>query len=576
MKYIALLTFLLCTLIIHAQNRILVDGKFDDWENHPSAYDDVTGDGGTSGIDFDKVKIYNDADYIFFYLETGVEINLQDFNNVQIHLDVDNNTSTGTSSNGMGVDLTYTFGSRSGTYYNSTGSPISIKHIDIGMITAPTVTSDRFEIAIKRVFFIKGVPVSMADSVKVAFNDNASNGDELPANNGAIRYTFSSKNLEALPGYSMLKPETTNLRIVSYNVERDGFFEANRVPAYTRIFQAVQPDIIGFQEIYNHTSLQVANQLESILPSVTGEQWYHAMAEPDCHAISKYPIVKSAQIPGANGSGNGAFLIALPVPDSNLLLIVAHPPCCANNTARQMEVDQIMEFVREAKQGKGPIPIDTNTPIVIVGDMNFVGEHNQLTTLLTGDIFDEATYGSDFTPDWDGSNLLDSKPHTTGVPFSFTWYSESSAFSPGKLDYILYTGSNLKLDNTYTLYTPGLPQDSLNAYKMQSRDVVIASDHLPVVADFTLKKKSTNGILRAGQNWGSLEIYPNPSKSEIRFYGLQAGLVEHCTILDITGKNVIDMDNLLSDGNIDISKLTRGLYFVKLISSGQSYSGKFL
>ena len=89
--------------------------------------------------------------------------------------------------------------------------------------------------------------------------------------------------------------------------------------------------------------------------------------------------------------------------------------------------------------------------------MNFVGDHKQVTTLLKGDIENEAAYGSDFTPDWDGSDFVDSKSPTTGVPFSFTWYSESSAFSPGRLDYMIYSGSNMKLENTYSLFTPGWP-----------------------------------------------------------------------------------------------------------------------
>ena len=137
----------------------------------------------------------------------------------------------------------------------------------------------------------------------------------------------------------------------------DGLFESNRVPAYTRILKATQPDIIGFQEIYNHTSKEVADHIETLLPSEVGEQWYHANAAPDCHAISRFPITKSVQIAGSGGSGNGAFLIDIPDTDRDMLMVVAHPPCCGNNAGRQMEVDLIMQFVREAKAGKGPIPL---------------------------------------------------------------------------------------------------------------------------------------------------------------------------------------------------------------------------
>jgi endonuclease/exonuclease/phosphatase family metal-dependent hydrolase len=578
MKYLVLILLLSSTLISIAQNRILVDGEFDDWDNHTTIYTDAANDGGTSGIDFGKAKIYNDADYIFLYIETGIDINLQDFNNVVVYLDIDNKASTGTAINNIGADLSYNFGGRSGSYYPSTGGAVGIRHRDIGMITAPTVTSNKFEIAIKRVFSINGVFKSMSDSVKVFFIDNATNGDVLPSNNEALSYSFSNKSLDPLPTFSIQKPTKSSFRIMSYNVERDGLFESTRVPAYTRILKATQPDIIGFQEIYNHTSKQVADHIESMLPSAAGEQWYHANADPDCHAVSKYPILKSVQIPGSGGSGNGAFLIDLPDSTVDMLLIVAHPPCCANNLGRQKEIDAIMQFVRESKLGNGPIPIEQDAPIIILGDMNFVGDKNQVTTLLTGDIFDEALYGSDFTPDWDGSNFVDCKPNTTGVPFSFTWYSESSAFSPGRLDYIVFSGSNLMQDNSYSFYTPGLPQDSLTTYNLLANDAIIASDHLPLFADFTLKDNSTGGVLYEVQQNDFVKIYPNPASDVINvsFVNIQEGEVT-IQLKDITGKLISTLYNeelSLSQKTLQFntSLYPAGAYIIEVIKPESVYA----
>ncbi|MBO6517731.1 MAG: T9SS type A sorting domain-containing protein [Bacteroidia bacterium] len=534
MKYLICISTLLSSFLVNAQNRILVDGDFGEWTEHLTIYTDANGDEGSSGIDFGKTQISNDDAYLFFSIETGIEINLQDFNEVSVHLDLDNDVSTGNSRNGLGIDLSYNFGNRSGTYYSS-GSSTNVRQSDIGLITAPTVTSDRFEIAIKRSFSVNGNQVYMNDSINVLFADE--NGDLSPSGSGGIGFSFSTKKVGPLPAFSIGKPGVSDLRIVSYNVERDGFFEPNRTSEYSRIFKAIQPDIIGFQEIYNHTSSEVAGQLESILPAGQGNKWHHAMAEPDCHAISKYPILKSAQIPGSNGSGNGAFLIDVPNAPAPMLLLVAHPPCCGNNTARQMEVDQMMQFVRRAKLGEGPIPIEENAPIVILGDMNFVGDNNQVTTLLTGDIYDNVSFGSDFQPDWDGSDLIDSKPPTTGVPFSFTWYSENSSFSPGRLDYMVYTGSNLVLDNSYTLFTPGLPQDSLTKHLLLANDVVTASDHLPLVVDFSLKDTATVSV--TAPNTNSLRIFPNPANDfvDVLLDTKNHGLVT-IQLLDMTGKTI--------------------------------------
>jgi len=426
-------------MVCLSQNRILIDGIFDDWDELPVIYSDAKGDGGFSGVDFGQLQIYNDEQYLFFLLETGTEINLQDLNDVTIYLDTDDNTNTGFSVNGIGAELAYNFGNRSGSFYGA-GNSFEIFHNDVNLITAPTVTSKQFEISIKRDITLLGFRVFQNDDIKIVFKDDSVNGDLLPAPNEALLYTFTSNNLEPLPGYSIQKLHDSDLRIVSYNVLFNGLFDQSRISAFTRIFQAIQPDIIGFQEIYDFTSEQVANQMESILPSTNNQQWHHAKEGPDCHAISRYPIVGSALIAGNNqDGGNGAFFINVPNIEEEILLIVAHPPCCANNVERQIEVDLIMEFLREAKNGNGPMPIEAGTPIIILGDMNLVGDYRQLETLLSGDIYDESTYGPDFNPDWNGNNLLDSNLYVTGAPFSYTWYNEGSSFSPGKLDYIIYS-----------------------------------------------------------------------------------------------------------------------------------------
>ena len=57
---------------------------------------------------------------------------------------------------------------------------------------------------------------------------------------------------------------------------------------------------------------------------------------------------------------------------------------------------------------------------------------------------------------------------------------------PGKLDYIIYSDSVIKPGNHFVLFTPEMSADSLAHYGLKSRDVVQASDHLPVLGDFIL------------------------------------------------------------------------------------------
>ncbi len=582
MKYLNIFSFLLISIVCHSQSRILVDGEFNEWSEHPILYTDAIGDGGASGIDFEQLQVYNDDEYIFFFLETGSEINLQDLNEISIYLDTDDNSNTGFSVNGIGAELGYSFGNRSG-FFNESGNSFVISHAEIGLVTAPTVTSDRFEIAIRRDIMISGSPVFQSDNLKIVFRDNSSSGDFLPLSNEALTYTFLNDVIEPLPDFSIQKPNASDFRIISYNVLFDGLFDQARIPSFTRLFQAIEPDIIGFQEIYDFSSEQVANQIESILPSSTGEEWFHAKAGPDCHAISRYPILASALIPGYNqGAGNGAFLINVPGIETNLLLIVAHPPCCGNNNGRQIEVDLIMEFLREAKAGNGPIPLEPDAPIIILGDMNFVGDHRQVETLLSGDIFDESSYGPDFTPDWDGSDLLDSKPYLTGLPFSYTWYNEGSSFSPGRLDYIIYSGSNLILQNSYSLFTPSLSQDDLNAFNLSENDVVIASDHLPIVADFELKNLTAQKDPLSKPDFGILKIYPNPAHglTDVSINTHQQDFVT-IQLIDQSGKEVSVLhQGMLNTGahkiQFDTSDIPSGLYFIKIGYAEFSHSKKIV
>ena len=82
--------------------------------------------------------------------------------------------------------------------------------------------------------------------------------------------------------------------------------------------------------------------------------------------------------------GNGAFLMDLSSKYIGELLIVgAHPPCCDNDNTRQREIDAIMAFVRNSKNGTGPIPISNEIPILITYDMNLVEIASALSNLTS-------------------------------------------------------------------------------------------------------------------------------------------------------------------------------------------------
>jgi len=461
--------------------RIIIDGEFSDWDDIEPASVDQAGGPNPGVLDFANLWVANDERYLFLCLELTQEINIQSDNRIKLFLDTDDNPATGIAAHGIGAELVWTFGARSGTYRGGSGS-YYVEHAAVGIVTAPTVTGKRFEIAFER----SAKPVGSnslfpGSTLRMVIEDGAGS-DLIPDEPGGVAYIFDETSLEPIPSKTLRKYDDSHLRIVSYNVLFDGLFETYKRDKFDRLLSAIDPDIIGFQEIYDHSARDVENRIEGILPSGNHERWYSAKVGPDIIVVSRYPITEAFEI-----TGNGAFLIDLrPTYDKDLLLIDAHTPCCSNDAGRQLEIDAFMAFIRDAKASGGPLDLLPETPIVIVGDMNLVGYRRQLETMLTGNIVNLGTYGPSFNPDWDGSSFEDAKPRQTDLPMNLTWYDYGSSFWPGRLDYIVYSGSVMGVGNSFVAFTPGMSADTLAAYGLQADDALRASDHVPVVADFIL------------------------------------------------------------------------------------------
>ncbi len=295
-----------------------------------------------------------------------------------------------------------------------------------------------------------------------------------------------------------------DVRVATYNIMADSAFVPGSQAAarFARVVRAVRADIWALQEVYKAGASEVAALFDRLLPLGGGKVWQVRWAGSNMtlsrHAIKSHA---HAQVPGS-GRWVGQDLIDLPdaVYARDLYLINLHFTCCggtASDAARQKEADYVVSHLRDARSAGGTLTLPANTPVVLAGDLNTVGGPQPLSTLLTGDIVDEARFGKDAPPDWDGTALTDARPlHNAKGPDDYTWRWDGSGYTPSRLDYVIFSDSAATLKNRFVLNTTTLPAAKLAAAGLYSGDVLkkgtaadaqLAFDHLPVVVDLSIK-----------------------------------------------------------------------------------------
>ncbi len=538
---------------------IRIDGDYTDWNNIEPVFVDDLNDGQNNGIDFERIWTYNDQSNIYFRFQLNREIDLQEDNEFAIYIDYDDDINTGFKINGVGAELRFFFGDRFGIVaQNNETEFVSFEAVDL--LVAPSVTSTEFEVSFSRNVNEYGLAFQADSDISFRLEDNGFNGDEAPNDLGGIDFTIDPDIVTTIPDVDLSRSDNTDFRFMTYNIENDQLFDGGRKNAFRRIFQATNPDIIAFQEIRDYSSSETRALVEEFLPGT----WYHKKHGFDIVTLSRYPINFSENI-----NGNAAFY--LDVDGKEILVINCHLPCCENDNDRQSEVDGIMEYIREAREGNENYPLNEGTPIIIAGDMNFVGDREQPNTFLTGDIFANGSYGPDFRPDWDDSDFGDVDASATGTISNFTWINTFGSFFAGKLDWVIYTDSQMKLTNTYALWTEGMTSSELSANSLNSSDVVFAADHLPVVSDFNFSTVSTTEFIDL-----DIQLYPNPVKDVI-YIVTNEELTGSIKIFNTEGMKI---RSITDDGSkaqiIDLSQLTSGQYYMMFETSKGRSMEKFI
>lgn len=437
---------------------IRVDGVFDDWAAITPVYSAPEGSPGAVR----EVRLADTPDQLFIRLDLDEELLLQIDNDLVFHLDLDQDPATGLAVGEIGSDFTWSFGQRAGVL-RLPDRELPRNAYEVGIVSAPAVSSTRFEIEVSKTLGPEGSPAAFS-SPEIGWLLAADPSGTAAAPAGT--YRLRNQPPAPYPEIPLARPEEPHLRLVSYNVLWDGL--SLRPAPFRRILKALDGDIIAFQEIGAGSERDIRLRVREIL----GGDWYSARRQ-DCVTVSRYPIISSAAV-----AGNLATLLDLPDPEyeKDILIVNCHLPFGPKHQARTGEIVSLMAFLDRSRRGEGPIPLRDGTPIVVLGDMNLVGPSSHLSTLLEGE---------DERPDWDSTPLADLHPYHSSAPRSYTWQSpERTGFGPSRLDYVFYTDSVLAPVRSFVLATDSLSPPTLERSGLKSGDAIAASDHYPVTADF--------------------------------------------------------------------------------------------
>lgn len=574
MKSASLAAVLLCTILL-AGHPITIDGLFDDWENVPLSYQDPQ-DNGMSP-DFADLKITYDNEFLFIYFSLHFgELLLQDGNTVHLYIDADNNSQTGGSFDGIGAELDWTFGARSGVHYYMDGI-MTIYQNELTLRMAPTITSQEFEIAISRTSeALMSETSSILVEGRIIIAESPFNSDQIPNEYGGVSFSIGEDYIIPPTPISFEKRDSTDIRLLSHNVLSSSLMDSDYQEYFQRMYVSLKPDIIALQEMYENT-----NQLHSLISSwFPNDQWFISNQFWNNIIISKYPILAQDFLTASDRT----MVVLLGMENdlgSDLIIFNSHLACCDNDESRQDDADEFVSIWRDWREnGNGPFTLIENTPFIHVGDFNLVGDRQQLTTLTEGDIVDENTFGSDYALDWDGTPITDLFSRHTHKRMNYTWRRDYSSFSPGKLDYILYTDSVLDTAKHFVLNTLTMDSASLSMYGLDAWDSYNASDHLLRVFDIAVEDQINIGAEQFIPTQIKISNpYPNPfnPSTKIQFELTTPDFIS-VDLFDLKGKLVKNIShNEYSSGKHEIvvhgNELTSGVYFLRI--TGEQFSQSF-
>ncbi len=444
---------------------IRLDGRFDDWPATPLSTN-LQGDGSESHV------------YLLLTL-TGPPRNLQGLDApIVLRLNWDNDPNTRiTSDDPMGTDLMIEFspdqGRRHGGVEVTTADHGKSTWDSIGLVFAPTTAGNRFEIAIPRTL---GDGVTAGNAISWELRGVPGGTLTGTATTAPRRPSPTSLNADLLDQVS-----DQHLRVVSWNLQFGNVLHQRSV--VQRLLAALQPDVVLMQEIEHDQSAEdILDVLRTAVPDGNWVLEFSPLGGKIRSGIATrlparaVPAFENLKRRGESHGHVRAAASILTVPNiGEVLAVSAHLKCCGvvDGPEDMKRIGEVLAIRRAVAKTEATEDVQG---LIIGGDLNLVGGSLPLDLLVAGG---EGLIATIEEP----KDLLiveTWQPDGTGMQ---TWQEADQAYSPGRLDYIVVSGSSLAPQRGFVLDTLDLPESDLSAHRLVRTDAGRASDHLPVVVD---------------------------------------------------------------------------------------------
>ncbi len=423
---------------------IRIDGAFQDWKDVKVCAYDPRGD-AKGAFDITKVYAASQGSILYLRFDTASLLNLQNGPEAEgtllVIIDLPNNQELVLDMRGRQAFLNDSLKER-------------IPWDSLKYIVGPTYAQNEFEIQIDLGRF----NVNCGDAISIQFDGS----DEL---NAPVDFIFSKPS--GIPERrSHRRKSGADVRIVSFNTYYEGLSDPNREDAMGRLLNSVNGDVYCFQEEWKTESHDEI--LKRLMPLENEKEWHIHKVHGNVIA-SKYPL---KALPSKNDSYATAYI---GLAENNLFIINVHLKAMGyidseEDRLRIRQVNEIIATIDEihkGQYGKDEAP-DTKPAIVIVGDFNLVGSRTPLDLII-----DKKVCG---LKDWLTPNLIGESV--------VTWRGGSRAsFSPGKLDYVIYSTKTLIPGNGFILNSELLNRTERRQLSLDTADSKL-SDHLLVTVDF--------------------------------------------------------------------------------------------